>query len=116
MTTRAAKKRPVKKRKSGPKRTPTDVLAARGSWLAPKRIKEQAMAGRKLTTWQPRPKTKIPGLTVICRTGIPGYDPWRDTGGATFHRAEALKAIPLVPEQLSHGKGSRARQPVILGR
>ena len=74
------------------------------------------MKGRKLATWQPRPKTKIPGLTAICRTGIPGYDPWRDTGGAKFVRAKALKAIAFFHEQLSHVKGSRARQPFILER
>ena len=114
----AAKKKIVKKkpRKPGPKPTPTAVLAARGGWRGKKRIKDEAMAGRKKIGWQKRPKTVIPDLDAICRTGIPGYDPWRDTGGAEFVEAAALHAVAFFHEQLSHVKGSRARQPFILER
>lgn len=47
-------------------------------------------------------------------TLIPGYDPYAKTGGATFHPDVAAEAVRFFHECLTHVKGEKALQPLIL--
>jgi len=45
-----------------------------------------------------------------CRTMIPGYDPWKDAGKASFHIDRAVEAIEWFHFKLTHVKGALARK------
>lgn len=47
-------------------------------------------------------------IEAICRTGIPGYDPWRDAGDCVFDAAAAVHAIDFFFTHLVHIKGAKA--------
>lgn len=53
-------------------------------------------------------------LEEICRTGIPGYDPWADAGDMHFDEVAAQKAIDFFHECLTHIEGAVACEPFIL--
>lgn len=55
-------------------------------------------------------------LETICRTGIPGYDPWENTGGAQFDPDAAQLAIDFFHECLTHIEGAVAGAPFQLER
>lgn len=50
-------------------------------------------------------------LEDICRTVIPGYDPWADADGADFDETAAQLAIDFFSECLVHIEGAVAGQP-----
>ncbi len=52
----------------------------------------------------------------ICRTGIPGYDPWRNAAGCWFDSEAAQLAVDFFPECLRHVEGGVAGKPFILER
>lgn len=53
-------------------------------------------------------------LESICRTGIPGYDPWACAGDASFHEDAAQLAIDFFAECLVHIEGATANNPFVL--
>lgn len=57
---------------------------------------------------------KLDPLIAIIRTGIPGYDPYRDAGECTFDIAKATRAIQFFERFLTHSKGRWAGKPFTL--
>lgn len=55
-------------------------------------------------------------IEAICRTGIPGYDPWADSGGASFDEDAAQEAVDFFSECLTHIEGTIAGSPFNLER
>jgi phage terminase large subunit-like protein len=54
-------------------------------------------------------------LTAECRSGIPGYDPWRDADESMrFDAGAALAAVEFFHHRLKHVKGKLYGQPFIL--
>lgn len=53
-------------------------------------------------------------IETICRTGIPGYDPWRDAGDCVFYPGRAEMACEFFPRFLSHHKGEWGGRPLEL--
>lgn len=53
-------------------------------------------------------------LRAICRTMIPGYNPWDDAGDSDFDDAAAETAIAFFHEVLTHIEGDLAGKPFIL--
>src|SRR3990167_7978622 len=54
-------------------------------------------------------------LAEVCRTGIPGYDPWGDTQGSWFDEESAAMAVAFFHEVLQHIEGALAGTPFYLG-
>ena len=81
----------------GPKPTSPEVLKLRGSWRAQKPRPKDA----RPTMVKPARARQVRGLEDICRTGIPGYDPWRDAGDCVFDRKAAKAAILFFETQLA---------------
>lgn len=97
--------------KSGPQKTPTEVLKKRGSWVAKAREKAaRAPHPRKLAGPKRRPVRKIRDLI----RSLPGYDPFAQAGDCTFSERAAKKALAWFEGELSHVKGEKARQPLHL--
>lgn len=95
--------------KRGPKPTPTSVLELRGSWRA-KRRKKAGLATPPKIIKRARARS-IRNLEKICRTKIPGYDPWQQAGDCKFDEAAAKSAVRFFQEELTHVKGEKATQP-----
>lgn len=55
-------------------------------------------------------------LAGICRTGIPGYDPWKTGDGCEFNAEAAFKAINFFHQSLCHIKGEHAGKAFVLER
>ena len=53
-------------------------------------------------------------ITEICRTMIPGYDPWDDPGDSKFYPEYAQNAVDFFEEYLIHTAGHMAGQPFAL--
>ncbi len=52
----------------------------------------------------------------ICRTGIPGYDPWKKAECCWFDGEAAQLAVDFFPECLRHVEGGVAGKPFVLER
>jgi phage terminase large subunit-like protein len=50
----------------------------------------------------------------VCRTLVPGYDPWRDAGDCGFDPVRAMLAVRFFPMALRHSKGAMAGEPFTL--
>lgn len=55
-------------------------------------------------------------IADICRTGIPGYDPWAEPAGCVFDPVRAQLAVDFFPAFLAHQKGEWAGRPLTLER
>jgi phage terminase large subunit-like protein len=55
-------------------------------------------------------------LESICRTAIPGFDPWANPGDATFSLRHAELACAFIEEMCTFTQGARAREPFLLER
>ncbi|HUU97705.1 MAG TPA: terminase TerL endonuclease subunit, partial [Phycisphaerae bacterium] len=55
-------------------------------------------------------------LEKICRTMLPGYDPWASPGDSYFDRKAAIKALAFFHEKLRHVEGAVAGKPFKLER
>lgn len=53
-------------------------------------------------------------LERICRTGIPGYDPWINADGFVFDHARAAQAIDFIEECCTFSTAKWAGQPMLL--
>lgn len=53
-------------------------------------------------------------LEDICRTGIPGYDPWANAEGMRFDMKAGQTAIDFIHECQTHIEGALAGQPFLL--
>lgn len=104
----------------GPERLPDGVLERRGSALAKSRKKEkrdateQAEQAKQPHVWIENDSRQV--LRKICKTGIPGYDPWDQGAGYRWDYDLACKAIGFFQNRLTHVKGAKARKPFILER
>ncbi len=98
--------------KPGPKRTPTAALKARGSRLAKRRTSQSKP---RPTIVRPKRARPIRDLEKIILE-IPGYNPFAQAGDCKFDAKAAKAAIRFFESELSHVKGSKARQPFLLER
>lgn len=83
------------------------MLTARGSTLVDKKGSRRDEPTEK-PTLPPRKIPRCPGLGTIeryCRELIPGYDPWRDSAGYSFHVKRARAAVRWFHAHLTHVKG-----------
>jgi len=53
-------------------------------------------------------------LELLCRMGVPGYDPWADSDGFEFDHTAARNACRYFPARLRHVKGKEAGKPFVL--
>lgn len=88
----------------GPKPSSQAELRARGSWIAKKRSKKDAAAPKLARRYVP-PAPSPEEVEEICRTGIPGYDPWKDSDGFVFDANAAAEVIGWFQSHLTHVKG-----------
>ncbi len=97
---------------AGRPKTPDQALKLRGSW--------RHKARKKAPPAQPKKAVKLrvtkanfsnDRLRRIMRTGLPGYDPWRDRGKCKVDYDAARAAIRFFHTQLEHVKGDLNRQP-----
>lgn len=99
----------------GPKRTDIAALKLRNSRLVKGRANgttSKPRSTRPVPVVQPKPRP-IRKLTELIRT-LPGFDPYRDPGGAEFDEKSAKRAIRWIESQLRHCKGERAGQLFLL--
>ena len=101
----------------GPQQTDTATLLKRGSWRGKQRLKEERKRrSRKQTGFIKGEPCLLDDdeLQEVCRTFIPGYDPWDDCGTCYFDVDAARHAIDFFFVELTHVKGKNARKPFVL--
>ncbi len=104
-------KRILSMAKTGPKPTPDHALRLRGSGAIQKRVKPKVAPVAK----PKRPRARVVrDLDKIIRTGIPGYNPYAQSGDCKFNPKLARQAIRFFETELCHVKGSLAGRPLLL--
>ncbi len=101
--------------KRGPKPIASEILAARGSWLAKSRAKAVALAKKKPVKskkvgWRPLTPRKIKSLLKL----IPGYDVWRDAKDCWLDCDAANAVLKFFETQLRHVEGAVAGKLFLL--
>lgn len=69
---------------------------------------------KKKTTSKRAPR--MSALAKVCKTGVPGYDPWQDRADCTFSDSVASDAIAFFEEVLTHTEGQISGAPFTLER
>lgn len=101
--------------KRGPKPLSAQELAARGSWRAPHRLKEEQGDGprRRKRKVKSSPRRPLPadmaGWRTLC-SRLPGYDPGAHADGYFFDAERAAAAIDWIETHCRHIKGELAGQ------